>query len=279
MCSIEDAWGTPTFYNKKVETQADDRISYMTTPDNLLFPGNNPGPLTKNLPNKNRFTRNIHSQLSRQQRVPNMTHQLRGGNGGNDNSIGQVNTNIDVSQIGSYKPYTPDYMNVYSGEPQPIATKTNNIQDMDASMCDPAYSNFDDAFMVSNTVDRFMNMGMDMSDDQSPVELVNNVNYNWEQGVKPKMVYGRGRESPTTRNNVNRVMNHNEEPMPTHMIKEQMENNEEVIKLLNNILSRLDKMENGLNAKKQLNVNDLIIYFTLGCVVILILLMIFNKLK
>lgn len=289
MCSIEDAWGTPTFFGKKVETQADDRVSYMKTPDNLLFPGNHPGPLTKTLPNKNKYTRGIHSQLSRQQRVPNMTHQLRGGNAA-DGQIGQVNSNIDTSAIGSYRPYIPDYMNIYNGEPQPSVTKLNKAENLDTSMCNPEYSNFDDAFMVSNTVDKFMNIGMDMSDDEAPVNLQQNVNYNWEQSVKPDMIYTRGRMSPTQESNI-KVMNNgnvandgsnstkNEVPLTTKEIKEQMDNNAEVINLLNNVLSRLEKMEREIKKKNEFNINDLIIYFTLGCVVIMILQMMMSKNK
>jgi hypothetical protein len=298
MCSIEDAWGTPTFFGKTVESQADDRVRYMKTPDNLLFPGNNPGPLTKTLPNKNKYTRGIHSELSRQQRVPNMTHQLRGGNAA-DGAIGQVNTNIDTSEIGSYKAYTPDYMNIYNRDPQPSVTKLNKAENLDTSMCNPEYSNFDDAFMVSNTVDKFMNIGMNMSDDEAPVELQENVNYNWEQGVNPNLIYTRGRMSPTntqsmssrmnnghSRNNMNnyRNMNNNSnrnnsvaEPMPTKQIKEMMSDNTEVIKLLNNVLSRLEIMEKELKKRDEFNVNDLIIYFTLGCVIIMVIQMVIGR--
>lgn len=70
MCSIEEAWGSNNeFQGKKVFTHSDVRGQYMNTPENLNYPSMNYGPMTKNLPAKNRFSRGVHSKLTRKARM------------------------------------------------------------------------------------------------------------------------------------------------------------------------------------------------------------------
>ena len=156
MCSLEDAWGTTTFMGSEVESQADDRVDCMRTPDNLLYPKVNISPLTKPLPYKNKMTRGIHSMMSRQQRVPNNQHRLRGNNG-----------TINVNPI----------MNNPGGSNTPLLNQINENFHEPMPMANDGFTDVQDAFHVSSTVDRFMNMGLDMSDDYAPVDY-QNVNNN-----------------------------------------------------------------------------------------------------
>ena len=270
MCSIEEAWGTQTFYDKQVESQADDRMEYMKTPDNLLFPSDTVGPLTKNIPNKNKYTRGIHSQLSRQQRIPNQEHNVRGNNG-------VIHVKPDVSSMNvnnTYTSYKPAYLDLYNqpllndngqSQPTPSTTKLNNVSPIDVSINDPNYTNMEEGFNVSHTVDNFMNMGMNMESELGPSNLRQNVNNSWCNGVDPNFNNYKlnSLNNCSTNNNMNNVNNMNnmnnnkmnqlneqQEPESTEELRERMEQNKEILKLLNNVLSRLDTLEKKVNEKK-----------------------------
>lgn len=300
MCSIEEAWGTQTFYDKQVESQADNRMEYIKTPDNLLFPSDTVGPLTKNIPNKNKYTRGIHSQLSRQQRIPNQEHNIRGNNG-------VINVKPDVNSMNvnnTYTTYKPAYLDLYNqsllndnGQSQPIpsTTKLNNVSPNDVSINDPNYTNMEEGFNVSHTVDNFMNMGMNMESDLGPSNLRQNVNNSWCNGVDPNFNNYKmnNLNNCSTNNNINNVnnvnrmnnvidnkmnqLNEQQEPESTDELRERMEQNKEILKLLNNVLSRLETLEKKVNEKNKININDIILYVIIGSLVLMIMNLIYNK--
>ena len=303
MCSIEEAWGTQTFYDKQVESQADDRMEYMKTPDNLLFPSDTVGPLTKNIPNKNKYTRGIHSQLSRQQRIPNQEHNVRGNNG-------VIHVKPDVSSMNvnnTYTSYKPAYLDLYNqpllndngqSQPTPSTTKLNNVSPIDVSINDPNYTNMEEGFNVSHTVDNFMNMGMNMESELGPSNLRQNVNNSWCNGVDPNFNNYKlnSLNNCSTNNNMNNVnhmnnvnnmnnmnnnkmnqLNEQQEPESTEELRERMEQNKEILKLLNNVLSRLDTLEKKVNEKNKININDIILYVIIGSLVLMIMNLIYNK--
>ena len=300
MCSIEEAWGTQTFYDKQVESQADNRMEYIKTPDNLLFPSDTVGPLTKNIPNKNKYTRGIHSQLSRQQRIPNQEHNIRGNNG-------VINVKPDLNSMNvnnTYTTYKPAYLDLYNqsllndnGQSQPIpsTTKLNNVSPNDVSINDPNYTNMEEGFNVSHTVDNFMNMGMNMESDLGPSNLRQNVNNSWCNGVDPNFNNYKmnNLNNCSTNNNINNVnnvnrmnnvidnkmnqLNEQQEPESTDELRERMEQNKEILKLLNNVLSRLETLEKKVNEKNKININDIILYVIIGSLVLMIMNLIYNK--
>jgi len=274
MCSLEDAWGTTVFMGAEVESQADDRVSHMKTPDNLFFPKSDVSPLTKPLPNKNKFTRGIQSCLSRQQRVPNQQHNLRGNNG--------VNTmNVNVSPILSNQ----------NTSNTPLLNEINNGFQEPTPVSNEDFVDFQNAFGVSNTVDKFMNMGMNMSDDYESTNF-NTVNNRWQDLSNPhrvqnyigsaarcqcigpcncrermagKMALNKDNAEYTTITNLDENS------------KELKKKNEEIVKLLGDVLDRLDKLENKVQENKTVNIHDIILYLIIVVLVITVVVLLYRK--
>lgn len=257
MCSLEDAWGTTVFMGAEVETQSDDRVNCMKTPDNLFFPKNDydVSPLTKPLPNKNKYTRGTQSCYSRRQRIPNKVHEVRGGNG--DMTVG-INT-IQHQKGNSNTPLLNE-INESFYDPHPM---TN----------DGRFTNVNDAFQVSGTVDRFMNMGMDMSDDPLPINYSQNVNNSWPDTSDPSRL-NRHVDTYGGNENLPQVEDHGVEHMTVEQIKQ---DNEEVIKLLGDVLEKLDRLENKVNNNKAVNVHDMILYMIVVVLVITVLFLAYRK--
>lgn len=271
MCSLDEAWGTTIFMGSEVESQADDRTTYMKTPDNLMYPKSNVPPLTKNLPNKNKFTRGIQSCLSRQQRVPNQQHSIRGNNG-----VNSVEVNVD-----------PIISNQNTSN-TPLLNEINNSFQEPAPVSDETFTDFQHAFGVSNTVDRFMNMGMNMSDDFEPVDF-QNVNKNWKDLSDPHRSQNYIDSASKCNNlvnsnqqNTNNVNNNNKNLVETseglnESNKQLNKKNEEIVKLLGDVLDRLDNLENKVKEKKTVNIHDIILYLIIVGLVIIVLCLLYKK--
>jgi len=251
MCSLEDAWGTTVFMGSEVETQSDDRENCMKTPDNLFFPKNDydVSPLTKPLPNKNKYTRGMHSCYSREVRTPSKIHQVRGGNGDMDVRISPI-----LNQKGGNNTPLLNKINESFYDPHPIAN-------------DGKLTDLNDAFTVSNTVDRFMNMGMDMTSKPEPINYSHNVNNSWHDTSDPSRMnrhidtYGGSESLPYE-------ADESVEKMTVEQIRSE---NEEVIKLLGDVLNKLDRLEQKVNTNKEVNIHDMILYMIVVILVITVL--------
>jgi hypothetical protein len=259
MCSLEDAWGVTEFMGSEVESQADDRVNCMKTPDNLFYPKTDYdlSPLTKPLPGKNKYTRGVQSTYSRKQRIPNKVHEVRGGNG--DMSVG---INPIMHQKGTSNTPLLNEINESFYDPHPVAN-------------DNSLTNLNDAFNVSGTVDRFMNMGMDMTDSPAPVNYSRNVNNSWQDMSDPDRMdrhvdtydENNGNGSIAAQNNEQYVENMND-----NITVEQLKlDNEEVIKLLGDVLHKLDNLERKVNNNKTVNIHDMILYMIVLVLVITVL--------
>ena len=279
MCSLQDAWGVPSFQGLPVESQADDRQQYMKPSDELLNPNNHNNMLSKNIPNKNNFTRGIHSRNSPQKRV--LPRQ-------------KSNDHINVVSDSEFHPetnnmYRPDYMEVYdnkrrpSNVPRPI--ETNDIYSyMDSTLDNSSDSNngfthYNDSFQVSNTVDKFMNMGMDMSGDHGNAELPNNVKYDnsdnahYNNYVHQNVGHGHNMRPQGQQNPNNKKLTINSEDL-----KCKLEDDEKIVKMLEHILSRIDNIEYNMKTHQKKNMSDIILYFIITLIIISILFMsLYNK--
>jgi hypothetical protein len=264
MCSLEDAWGTTVFMGSDVETQSDDRVNCMKTPDNLLYPKNNYdlSPLTKPLPNKNQYTRGVQSCYSRKQRVPNTVHEVRGGNGDITVSI-----NPSLHQKGNSNTPLLNEINESYYDPHPT-TNDNNLTDIN------------NAFHVSGTVDRFMNMGMNMSDGPAPINYSYNVNKSWQDTSDISRLnrhvdtYGGNENLPYEADSSVEAVETMENNMSIQQLKT---DNEEVIKLLGDVLHKLDVLEHKINNNKAVNIHDMILYMIVLVLVITVLFLAYNK--
>lgn len=261
MCSLEDAWGTTVFMGSEVETQSDDRIDCIKTPDNLFYPKNDYdlSPLTKPLPNKNKYTRGVQSCYSRKQRIPNKVHEVRGGNG--DMTIG---INSSLHQRGNSNTPLLNEINESFYDPHPIANDSN-------------LTDINNAFHVSGTVDRFMNMGMDMTDDPAPVNYSYNVNNSWPDTSDPSRL-NRHVDTHGGADNLPYDADDSVETMGNNMSVEQLkQDNEEVIKLLGDVLHKLDKLEQKVNTNKSVNIHDMILYMIVLVLIITVLFLAYKK--
>ena len=251
MCSLEDAWGTTEFMGSEVETQSDDRENCMKTTDNLFFPQNgyDLSPLTKPLPGKNKYTRGMHSCYSRKQRTPNNVHQVRGGNGDMSVQISPI-----LNQKGGNNTPLLNEINESFYDPHPIAN-------------DSGLTELDNAFHVSGTVDRFMNMGMNMSDNPAPINYSQNVNNSWQDTSNPDR-FNRHVDTHGGSESLPYEADQSVESMTVEQLKT---DNEEVIKLLGDVLHKLNRLEQKVNNDKAVNIHDMILYMIVVVLVITIL--------
>ena len=277
MCSLQDAWGVPSFQGLPVESQADDRQQYMEPSSDLLNPKLN-NTLTKNIPNKKNFYRGIHSRNTQQKRVMPMQKSNDHLNVVTDSEFHPVTNNI----------YRPDYMEVYESDnrssnvPRPI--ETNDVYSYMNSTLDKDnqannFTHYNDSFGVSNTVDKFMNMGMDMSSNPEEAEFQNNVTYDnsannhYNNYVHQNVGHGhdmRTRRAPKLKNgNVN---------IPASDLKCKLDDDEKILKMLENILQRIDNIEHNMKTHQKKNMSDIILYFIITLIIISILFMtLYNK--
>lgn len=215
MCSIEEAWAGQSFEGHQVQSQADLHRKYTSITDNLLERNtefsvgyNNPQPRTEG----------INTKTLRQPRVPENR---------------KVNTNgMDIALSSVVEPASqyngvPKYMNIYD-------TPTEHFNDINQ------------AFAVSNVVDRFMNNGMN-----------NNVLLNEDNNMDRMVVQNKfAKERSNT--DINTYQN-------------------DIGVQLNEIIHRLDKLETKLNLTTNRNMCDITLYILFGIILIFIIYVLLRK--
>lgn len=280
MCSIEEAWGSNNkFQGKKVFSQSDVRGQYMNTPENLNYPEMKYGPMTKNLPAKNRFSRGVHSKLSRKPRMNPEQYKNRGENG-------NVNVNItpDYSVMNQQQKTGPDYLDLFpkpvqmipSVENYPLPVK-NTVPEPVGTMEEDEFVPWNESFQVSSDVDHFMNNGLD-----NPLHITNTGLHGdygdqyrgieesdavYHEDVVPST---RERNLPRSGNNTSSVVSEEEE---LHKQKQ-----EEIVNLLNKILHRVEKLEKDVKKSNTYTKSDLIIYVILSAIGGIVIYSLVNKL-
>ena len=280
MCSIEEAWGSNnTFQEKKVFSQADVRGQYMNTPENLNYPAMKYGPMTKNLPAKNRFSRGVHSKLSRKPRMNPEQYKNRGQNG-------NVNVNVtpDYSVMNQRQKNSPDYLDLFpkpaqmipSVENYPLPVK-NTVPEPVTTMEEDDFVPWNESFQVSSDVDHFMNSGLnnplhitdkglhgEYGDQYRGIEESDDV---YHEGAIPPTPE---RNLPRSGNNTNNVVSDEEE---LHKQKQ-----EEIVNLLNKILHRVEKLEKDVKKGPTYTKSDIIIYAILSAIGGIVLYALLNSL-
>tara|TARA_B100000575_G_scaffold58536_4_gene44250 strand:- start:1617 stop:2561 length:945 start_codon:yes stop_codon:yes gene_type:complete len=288
MCSLEEAWGT-TFDNKPVESQADDRKQHSNVPDNLMYPNMDYGPSQKVVPGKHRFTRGVHSKLTRK---PRMTKQ----------NLHNGAMNLHVDQYDVQQNNRPKYLDLYPKPadlipnsdtypmpvetviPEEVESEDNNLEymqnipkplttkqhgnavvnfkgDLNDEESDQDYYNFNEAFQVSNTVDNFMNMGLNMysnvnqNNTNSNFEKIKNNNPNNFKRMDKSLYDMDLNNNNTNSNNTKKDNDYDEEEFYKISNNTNSLSNDEVLKLLNVILGKLEKVETKIN-KNTFNIHD-----------------------
>jgi hypothetical protein len=251
MCSIEEAWAGQTFENKPVQSQSDIHRKYMTIPTNLLqrndeFSIGHKDPTPRNCGPVS----SMNSRIPREPRVP--SHMV---------STDLMDINLasvpnTESRYAGVSP-RPEYMSIYdnadtaSAGPIPMPSGSN-------------ISNFNDinqAFSVSPTMDKFMNVGGRGANETS---LFNELNEN------DRIVYKRKFKNME---NMANITQSGETPIPNSTPNAAITSSE-IQRSLLDILARLDKLEQEMRQSQNgrgCNMFDMILYIMLGMLIAFII--------
>ena len=252
MCSIEEAWAGQTFAGKPVSSQSDIHNAYMHIPDDLLTRNNEFSVSNPNEPQSRNGTRGINSKYSRQPRVPNMSRN-------------SDNANINISSVmppvdnyGGINP-RPAYMSIYD--------KSNNNDPMPMMLSKDNFNNLENAFKVSDTVNKFMN--------------IDNTNKNFNDLQLEDTE--EDRQMINTKFNKNRSNNSNTSDNSNNFTdtdtSSSNENNMQIQMTLQSILMKLDKLESDLNYNQSRNMYDIFLYILIGMIISFMLYTIISNMK
>lgn len=252
MCSIEEAWAGQTFENKPVQSQSDIHRKYMTIPTNLLqrndeFSIGHKEPTPRNCSPVS----GMNSRIPREPRIP--SHSI---------STDLMDINLasvpnTESRYAGVSP-RPEYMTIYDN------AESNNNSGPIPMPSGSSFSNFNDldqAFTVSPTIDKFMDIGRRGANETS---LFNELNEN------DKVVYKR--KFKNMENMVN-VAQSSETPIP-NSTPNAVITTPEIQRSLLDILARLDKLEQEMRRSQNgrgCNMFDMILYIMLGMLIAFII--------
>ena len=256
MCSIEEAWAGQTFAGKPVSSQADIHNAYMHIPDNLLTRNNEFSVSNPSEPQSRDGTRGINSKYSRQPRVPNMSRN-------------SDNANINISSVmppvdnyGGINPL-PAYMSIYD--------KSNNNDPMPMMLSKDNFNNLENAFKVSDTVNKFMNIDntnknfndLQLEDTEEDRQMINT-----------KFNKNRSNNSNTSDNSNNFT-----DTYTSSSTNENTISNMHFQMTLQSILMKLDKLESDLNNNQSRNMYDISLYILIGMIISFMLYTIISNMK
>ena len=281
MCSIEEAWAGQTFSGKQVSSQSDIHKSYMALPDDITNHNNQFSLKSNNAPPPRDLTRGINSKYSREPRVPNINRKIDNSN----NSGISDNSNINFSSImppldnyGGIKP-RPAYMEIYDKSvPMPV-------------MSGERFTNIENAFEVSNTVNNFMQSGMNnelLNEGTSEeFDIINN-----KISVKERQNENNNNNNNNNFTNIKQTskynssdrVNYNDESsnVSSNASSNVSSNETQILIILQQILDKLDKLdkiERDLHSHQSRNMYDIILYIIMGMILSFILYSICIKIK
>ena len=277
MCSIEEAWAGQTFGGKPVTSQGDLHKAYMSLPDDLMTNNNQFSMKTSNEPQPRSLSRGINSKYSREPRVPNINRNSDNAN------INFSSTMPPIDNYGGLNP-RPDYMEIYDkSAPMPMMTgeKFNDIEN---------------AFNVSSTVNSFMQRGMsntntntytndellneDTSEERNIINIKNNNKQNNKQN-KNEFLNIKTSSKYNSSDRMNKYSESSESSDDTY-------SNEQVLIILQQVISKLNKMEqtinninhfNNQNNNQSRNMYDIILYIIIGMILAFMLFSICSSIK
>ena len=245
MCSIEEAWAGQTFDGYRVQSQADLRRKYMPISDDMLI-RNNEFTVSKKEPVSRMGNQGINTKMVRPLQVSSSSSnamQL----GGSDNmmSVSFAANQPMMDNYGGLEP-RPGYMSIYdnadTGIPMPSQTQPTSRN---------GFGDINQAFQVSPVVEKFMTR----DNDSNPLL---NENSNDDQLVLYKKF------NPTDSSNDSG--NQGLQPQITQMQTS-----------LNDILTRLDRVERDLHHNSTRNMYDMVLYILVGMLIAFILYSLLRK--
>ena len=266
MCSIEEAWAGQTFSGKPVSSQADIHKSYMSLPDDITTHNNQFSMKASNEPQSNSLLRGINSKYSREPRVPNINRTSDNAN------INFSSTMPPLDNYGGLKP-RPDYMEVYDKSvPMPV-------------MSGEQFTDINNAFEVSNTLNNFMERGMNnelLNEDTSEENNFMNIKYNNKQNNKQNnfsnvKVSSRYNSSNDDYDDNNYTNNTNNKSTESRNVMSSSDT--QILFILQQLVNKLDKIERDLHHHQSRNTYDIILYILIGMIIAFILYSMFSSMK
>merc|ERR1711871_1694191 len=196
--------------------------------------------MTKNLPAKNRFSRGVHSKLSRKARMNHQQYKNRGNNGNVD-----INVTPDYSVMNQRQKNSPDYLDLFpkpaqmipSVDTYPLPVK-NTVPEPVTTMEEDEFVPWNESFRVSSDVDHFMNNGLDNPHHLTDKGLYGDYGDQYRQIEESDEVYHQGAIPPVPERNLPRSGNNTgrESVVEEELHKQKQE---EIVNLLNKILTRV----------------------------------------
>ena len=266
MCSIEEAWAGQTFSGKPVSSQADIHKSYMSLPDDITTHNNQFSMKASNEPHSNSLSRGINSKYSREPRVPNINRTSDNAN------INFSSTMPPLDNYGGLKP-KPAYMEVYDKSvPMPV-------------MSGEQFTDINNAFEVSNTVNNFMERGMNnelLNEDTTEENNFINIKYNNKQNNKQNnfsnvKVSSRYNSSNDDYDDNNYTNNTNNKSTESRNVMSSSDT--QILFILQQLVNKLDKIERDLHHHQSRNTYDIILYILIGMIISFILYSMLTSMK
>jgi len=261
MCSIEEAWAGQTFAGKPVSSQADIHKAYMSLPDDIMTHNNQFSMKANNEPQPSSLSRGLNSKYSREPRVPNINRNS------NDANINFSSTMPPNDNYGGLKP-RPDYMEIYDkNAPMP-------------SMLGEQFSDINNAYNVSPTVNNFMQNGMQnelLNEDTYEESIIVNNKFNNKLNNKEnKSEFSNIRMHNKYNSSNSNDMNNNNNSDSISYISS---NNAQVLFILQQVISKLDKIERDLHHQNSRNMYDIILYILIGMILAFIIYSMFSGMR
>jgi hypothetical protein len=252
MCSIEEAWAGQKFAGKPVSSQADIHKAYMSLPDDITTHNNQFSMKANNEPQQIRLSRGLNSKYSREPRVQNI---IRNSNDANINFSSTMPPNDNYNGL---QP-RPGYMEIYDkNSPMP-------------NMSREQFSDIDNAFIVSPTLNNFMQKGMEQNshnelldeDTQEDIEIVTN-----------KIINNQNKSNFSNTRIHNKYNSSN-----SNLEKSVSSNDTQVLFILQQVISKLDKIERDLHHQQSRNMYDIILYILIGMILSFIIYSMFSGMR
>jgi hypothetical protein len=259
MCSIEEAWAGQNFENKRVSSQGDIHNAYMSLPNNLLNRNNEYTIGKFNEPKNHSFKKGINTKTIREQTVREQPVR--------EQPIVSRNHQLQTYPTNSYGELdsTPSYMKIYNtnSSNSPNTTNTTNTNTTNTNttttntnryplptMTGSQFTDIESAYNISDTLDNFMNT----TNYNNNSNMIKNNDLLSEDTDNDKMIINNKFNDKF--DNIKKTQNKNNNDL----------DNTDIYRILNDIINKLDKIENKLHNNKR-NIYDIILYIIIGMLI------------
>lgn len=259
MCSIEEAWAGQTFSGKPVTSQGDLHKAYMSLPDDIMTHNNQFSMKANTEPRPSSLARGINSKYSRTPRVPSINRES------NDANVNFSSTLPPLDNYGGLKP-RPPYMEIYDkSAPMP-------------NMSGEQFTDIQNAYDISSTLNNFMQKDLLHEDMPEEVRIVNTKynnkkkqNKNDFSNIKVPNRYDSSDKNDSNDDDYNNTL----DTMNTISSNE----HQQILFILQQVITKLDKMERELHHQQSRNMYDIVLYILIGMILSFILYSMFSSMK